>query len=177
MCPLAGAVVRQRNWQREAVRSARVDYYVHRIETARRGREETPEMLNKVMLIGRLGSDPELRYAQSGKAVTKFRIATDSGWGDNKQTDWHQVVCFDKTAENAAKYLEKGRQVYVEGRVSYRKWQKDDGTSTWFTDILAHDVRFLGTNGQPSSKQPSPASGSSSAEFNDGFGNDDDIPF
>lgn len=100
-------------------------------------------MLNKIMLIGRLGNDPEMRYSQNGKAITKFRIATDSGWGENKQTDWHAVVCFDKTAESCAKYLVKGRQVFVEGRVSYRKWDKDDGTTQWFTEIIARDVRFL----------------------------------
>lgn len=100
--------------------------------------------VNKVILIGRLGADPEKRHAKSGKAVTKFRIATDSGWGDNKQTDWHSVVTFDKTAESCAQYLSKGRQVYVEGRVSYRKWDKDDGTTQWFTEIIAERVRFLG---------------------------------
>ena len=95
--------------------------------------------LNKILLIGRLGADPEMRYSQNGKAITKFRIATDSGWGEKKTTDWHSVVTFDKVAENCAKFLTKGRMVYVEGRVSYRKWDKDDGTSQWGNLVLFAD--------------------------------------
>ena len=135
--------------------------------------------LNKVLLIGRLGNDPEMRYGQSGKAVAKFRIATDTGWGDRKTTDWHNIVTFDKTAENCAKYLTKGRMVYIEGRVSYRKWEKDDGTSQWFTDIIANDVQFLGGD-RPSSNAHDGGGGSkgnaSGGGFDDGF-SDSDIPF
>lgn len=135
--------------------------------------------LNKVMLIGRLGADPETRTAASGKSVTKFRMATDSGWGDNKTTDWHNIVTFDKTAESCARYLSKGRMVYVEGRVSYRKWDKDDGTSTWFTDIIARDVQFLGggedrATGQSASSKPARPSGYESSFADVG---DNDIPF
>lgn len=136
-------------------------------------------MVNKVILVGRLGSDPELRYGQNGKPVAKFRVATDSGWGDNKQTEWHNVVCFDKTAENASKYLQKGRMVYVEGRITYRKWRKDDGTTTWFTDVLAREVQFLGSGDRGGSTAPPPVNSPappSTDSFDDGF-SDDDIPF
>jgi len=95
--------------------------------------------MNKVILMGRLGADPEMRYAASGKAVTKLRLATDSGFGDRKQTDWHSIVAFDKTAESCGKYLAKGLRVLVEGRISYRK--ADDGR--WFTDIIADRVNFI----------------------------------
>ncbi len=103
--------------------------------------------VNKVILIGRLGQDPESRYSQAGKAITRLRLATDSGFGEKRQTDWHTVVTFDKTAENCSKYLSKGRMVYVEGRISYRKWQKDDGTTQYFTEIIANDVQFLESRG------------------------------
>jgi len=119
-----------------------------------------------------------MRYAQSGKAVTKFRIATDNGWGDNKVTDWHNIVTFDKTAEACAKCLTKGRQVFVEGRLSYRKWEKDDGTAQWFTDIVARDVRFLDGGGVSSP----PSGGSKRAtqparDFDGEAAFSDDIPF
>lgn len=141
--------------------------------------------INKIILIGRLGADPETRQAQSGKAVTKFRIATDSGWGDNKTTDWHNIVTFDRTAEACAKYLTKGRMVYVEGRVSYRKWDKEDGTSQWFTDIIANDVQFLGGgedrpssggSSRSSASYSTPSSGGADPNFDAGF-SDADIPF
>lgn len=106
--------------------------------------------INKVILVGRLGKDPELRYSSSGKAVASFSLATDSGFGESKKTEWHNIVVFDKTAENCSKYLKKGRMVYVEGRITYRKWQKDENTSVNITDIIAHDVQFLERADAPS---------------------------
>lgn len=99
--------------------------------------------LNKVILIGRLGADPDTRFTQSGKVVTKFRMATDAGWGEKKSTDWHTVVTFDKVAEKCAKYLRKGRMVYVLGRITYRKWEREEGGAQWYTDIIASDVHFI----------------------------------
>jgi single-strand DNA-binding protein len=105
-------------------------------------------MVNRVILIGRLGADPESRESAEGKPICKFRMATDSGFGERRQTDWHAIVTFGKTADACAKYLSKGRQVFVEGRISYRKWQKDDGTTQFFTEIIANDVRFLSDGGR-----------------------------
>ena len=133
--------------------------------------------VNKIILVGRLGADPEMRYAQSGKAVTKFRVATTTGWGESEKTDWHNVITFGKVAENCGKYLNKGRQVYVEGRVSYRKWQKEDGTSQWFTDILANEVQFIGERGTGGGGGGGGGGGQGGGGgFDDGF-TDDDIPF
>ena len=112
--------------------------------------------MNKAILIGRLGRDPELRHTQSGKAVCNFSVATDSGYGDNKQTDWHRITVWDKQAESCAQYLEKGRQVAVEGRISYRTYKDSDGNERHATEIVAFRVHFLaggsrggGGNGQP----------------------------
>ena len=103
--------------------------------------------MNRVTLLGRLGKDPETRTSQAGKAVTKFSLATDRGWGEKKTTDWHACVCFDKTAEIAAKFLAKGRQVAVEGCVSYRKWDKDDGTTANITEILVDRLELISDRG------------------------------
>lgn len=100
-------------------------------------------MLNKVMIIGRLGRDPEVRYTQGGKAVANFSVATDHGSRDNKKTEWHRIVVWDKLAELCGQYLTKGRQVYVEGRLQTRDWEKD-GVKRSSTEIVAHTVTFLG---------------------------------
>ena len=106
--------------------------------------------VNKVILIGNLGADPETRYTQSGSAVTNIRIATTDSWR-NKQngeqqerTEWHRVVFFGRLAEVAQEYLTKGRQVYIEGRVQTRKWQGQDGQDRYTTEIVAHDMQMLG---------------------------------
>ena len=102
-------------------------------------------MLNKVMIIGRLGRDPEVRYTQSGKAVANFSVATDHGPRDNKKTEWHRIVVWDKLAELCGRYLAKGRQVYVEGRLQTRDWEKE-GVKRSSTEIVANQVTFLGSN-------------------------------
>ncbi len=102
-------------------------------------------MYNKVVLIGRLGSDVELKHVKVGeetKAVAKFSLATDRGYGDKKKTDWHNIVVWDKKAENVAKYLGKGSTCSVEGAVTQRSWEKD-GTKHYMTEIIASDVVFL----------------------------------
>ena len=108
--------------------------------------------LNKVLLIGNLCADPELRSTGSGNAVANLRIATnerrkdrDGNWTDH--AEYHTIVCFGKTAENAANYLSKGRQVYVEGRLQTRKWQDKTGADRYSTEIVAHEIKFLGAKG------------------------------
>lgn len=108
-------------------------------------------MLNKVMLIGRLGRDPERRTTQAGKPVCSFTLATDAGYGDNKKTDWHTIAVFGKTADNCAKYLHKGSLAYVEGRIFYDSYEKD-GIKHTTTKIIADTVQFIAT-----SKADSPA--------------------
>jgi single-strand DNA-binding protein len=147
--------------------------------------------LNKVMIIGNLGRDPELRYTQSGSAVANLNIATNESWVDKNQqmqerTEWHRVVVWGRQAENCEKYLAKGRQVYVEGRLQTREWQDKDGVTKYTTEIVAQNVQFLsggaggggggfsgGGGGGGGFDQSGPAPEES---FDQSF-NDDDIPF
>ncbi len=107
--------------------------------------------VNKVILVGNLGADPESRTAQSGGMVTTLRIATsdrrkdrDGNWADS--TEWHRVILFGKVAENAARYLRKGRQVYVEGKIQSREYQDKDGQKRYITEIIGNDLKFIGGN-------------------------------
>lgn len=105
-------------------------------------------MLNKVMLIGRLGRDPELKYASSGMPITNLRIATDESYIDRdgnkvERTEWHSVVVFQRAAENCANYLAKGSLVFVEGSLQTRKWQDQQGQDRYTTEIKAQRVQFL----------------------------------
>lgn len=102
--------------------------------------------INKVILIGNLGKDPEARTTTSGKAVTNFSVATTSGFGDKEKTEWHNIVTWEKTAEACAKYLTKGSKVYVEGRIETEKVEKD-GATKYFTKIVAYEVKFLTPKG------------------------------
>lgn len=122
--------------------------------------------VNKVILVGNLGADPELRYTGSGKAVCDLRLATSNTWtrdGEKQEaTEWHRVVVWDKSAESCAKYLKKGRQAYVEGRIQTRTYDKD-GETKYITEIVASDVKFLGgprddadTEGEYSSQAEAP---------------------
>jgi single-strand DNA-binding protein len=107
-------------------------------------------MLNKVMLIGNLGADPEVRYMPAGGAVTTISLATTRTWKDSQtgekrdSTEWHRVVFFNRLAEVAGEYLRKGRQVYVEGRLQTRKWQTADGQDRYTTEIIASEMVMLG---------------------------------
>ena len=109
--------------------------------------------INKVILVGNLGQDPETRAMPSGKAVTNVRIATSDSWRDKQtgeqkeQTEWHTVVFFDRLAEIAAEYLRKGSQVYVEGRLRTRKWQDKSGNDRYTTEIVANEMQMLGSRG------------------------------
>ncbi len=142
--------------------------------------------LNKVMLIGNLGSDPVKRYTQSGAAVVNFNIATNERWtgkDGNRQerTEWHKIVVWGAQAENCEKYLSKGRSVFVEGRLQTRDWDDKDGNKRYTTEIVANNVVFLsgqGAGGGPGRDDygdPGP-SASPEANFDQSF-NDDDIPF
>jgi single-strand DNA-binding protein len=105
--------------------------------------------VNKVILIGNLGRDPELRYTQSGQAVANFTLATTETWnkregGREERTEWHRIVAWGRTAELCAQYLSKGRTVYVEGRLQTREWENREGQKQKTTEIVALSVQFLG---------------------------------
>jgi len=106
-------------------------------------------MLNKVMLIGRLGADPEVRYMPSGGAVTTLSLATSRRWKDRQtgerreETEWHRVVMFNRLAEIAGEYLKKGSQAYIEGHIRTRKWQAQDGQDRYTTEIVADSMNML----------------------------------
>jgi len=109
--------------------------------------------INKVILVGNLGADPDTRYMPSGKAVTNIRIATSDSWKDKQtgdtqeRTEWHSIVLFDKLGEIAAEYLRKGSQVYIEGSLRTRKWQDKEGKDRYTTEIVARDMQMLGGRG------------------------------
>ena len=105
--------------------------------------------VNKAILIGNLGADPEVRFTPGGQAVANFRIATSESWKDkegNKQerTEWHRIVVWGKLAELCGEYLKKGRQCYVEGRLQTREWTDKEGKKNWTTEVVANQVTFLG---------------------------------
>ena len=109
--------------------------------------------LNKVMLIGNLGADPELRFTGNGAAVANFRIACSRNYTDrdgNRQeaTEWVSIVAWQRLAELVGQYLSKGRQVYVEGRLQTRQWQDRDGNNRYTTEVVANDIQFLGGRGE-----------------------------
>ena len=150
--------------------------------------------INKVILVGNLGQDPETRAMPSGKAVTNVRIATTDSWRDKQsgeqkeQTEWHTVVFFDRLAEIAAEYLRKGSQVYVEGRLRTRKWQDKSGTDRYTTEIVANEMQMLGGRGGAGGgaatgaprREAAPADDFSQAPATAGSKDeafDDDIPF
>jgi single-strand DNA-binding protein len=109
--------------------------------------------INKVILIGNLGRDPETRYTQGGSAVTNLNIATSDSWKDRQtgeqqeRTEWHRVVCFARLAEIAGEYLRKGSKVYIEGRLQTRKWQDQGGQDRYTTEIVANEMQMLDSRG------------------------------
>jgi single-strand DNA-binding protein len=109
--------------------------------------------VNKVLLIGRLGNNPEIRYTNTGTAVANFNLATSENWNDKngqrqERTEWHRVVVWGKLAELCEKYLSKGRQCFVEGRLQTRSWDDKDGNKRYTTEIVAATIQFLGGNAQ-----------------------------
>ncbi|QAX80330.1 single-stranded DNA-binding protein [Yersinia hibernica] len=158
--------------------------------------------VNKVILVGFLGQNPEIRYIPNGAAVANFSLATSETWRDKQsgeekeRTEWHRVVMFGKLAEIAGEYLHKGSQVYIEGQLQTRKWTDNAGVERWTTEIVVKQqgtMQMLGSNnrtntsgnGQPAGKQPSaaPAHSGTSQPASQSMGNeppmdfDDDIPF
>lgn len=151
--------------------------------------------VNKVILIGNLGGDPQVRYAPSGDAVANVSLATNESWTDKtsgekvERTEWHKLVFFRRLAEVAGEYLKKGAPVYVEGKLQTRKWQDKDGTDRWSTEIVVSEMQMLGGrdgggdekvaqqyehahSGRPAGKGKSTSQpASAEADFND------DVPF
>jgi len=140
--------------------------------------------VNKVILIGRLGQNPELRYTPAGAAVANFSLATNEKWTDkagNKQekTEWHRIVVWNKTAELCNQYLQKGREVYIEGRLQTRQWDDKDGQKKYTTEIVADSVQFLSGNAGAGAgaAASAAASASAAAPASAGTAANDDIPF
>jgi single-strand DNA-binding protein len=149
--------------------------------------------VNKVILIGNLGADPETRYLPSGDAVTNIRIATSEKWKDKsgdqqEHTEWHRIAFFGKLAEIAGEYLKKGSPVYVEGRIRTRKWQdKESGQDRYSTEIVADRMQLLGARGaaggaEPMTREPAAAAAGGDSKPQQKKGGafdtmDDDIPF
>jgi len=146
--------------------------------------------VNKVILIGNLGADPETRYMPSGDAITNIRIATTDRWKDKasgemkEATEWHRVAFFGRLAEIAGEYLKKGSPVYVEGRIRTRKWQDKEGQDRYTTEIVADAMQLLGSRsgaGEPATVREPEAGATKSAAKKPSAGGlsemDDDIPF
>ncbi len=136
--------------------------------------------INKVILIGNLGKDPEVRYTPGGAAVANFTIATNENWTNKEgsreeRTEWHRIVAWGKIAELCGEYLSKGRTIYVEGRLQTRKWQDKDGQEKYTTEIVAQTVQFLGGRGEGTGKSGGGASPTMEAAAP--MNVDDDIPF
>lgn len=137
--------------------------------------------INKAILIGRLGSDPEVRYTPSGVAVANFSIATSEEWKDKdtgekqERTEWHRIVAWRRLGEICGEYLSKGRQVYVEGRIQTRSWEDREGNKRYTTEIVATDIQFLGGRDISETVRPQ---GPQTTDFQGVPGpEDDDIPF
>lgn len=143
--------------------------------------------VNKVIIVGRLGADPEVKAVGQGSTVTRLNIATSENWmgkdgQKQERTEWHRVVVWGKLAEICGKHLSKGRQVYVEGRLQTRQWEDQQGQKKYTTEIVANTVQFLGSAGERSSDNSSKGSGSDDFGFQDfgpepSFSSNDDIPF
>jgi single-strand DNA-binding protein len=147
-------------------------------------------MINKAILIGNLGRDPEVRYTQNGTAVANFTIATSEKWKDKtsgemqERTEWHRIVAFGKLGEICGEYLSKGRQVYIEGRLQTRSWEQE-GVTRYTTEIVANDMKMLGPKGAGSVgggggggggyRDSKPSGGPSAPSYPEP--QDDDIPF
>jgi single-strand DNA-binding protein len=144
--------------------------------------------VNKAIIVGTLGQDPDVKYTASGSPVVNISVATNETWKDKQtgeaqeRTEWHRIVMFGKLAEIAAQYLKKGSQAYFEGKIQTRKWEDKSGMDRYTTEIVANEMQMLGgrqSSGStvpfdPPAKQSTPASPPETAQVDDGF---DDIPF
>ena len=151
--------------------------------------------INKVILIGNLGADPEVRYTPGGTAVANFRIATNEVWNDKtgqrqERTEWHRIVAWGKTAENCGEFLAKGRSVLVEGKLQTREWTDKENHKNWTTEVVASNVTFLSSpqgagqnrgaaaaGGQPASDFGPPPQLGDDAGARSGGPSEEDIPF
>lgn len=146
--------------------------------------------LNKAMIIGNLGADPEVRSTGSGTRVATLSVATSRGWTDRsgqaqEKTEWHRVVAWDKLAEICERYLKKGDRVYVEGRIEYRQWEGQDGQTRYTTEIRAREMIMLGgrgdgapTTGRSSRGEPGSESDEDYSDFSsEALMGEDDLPF
>lgn len=146
--------------------------------------------VNRVILIGNLGADPEVRYAPSGSAVTNIRVATSEQWKDKQsgerqeRTEWHRIVFFNRLAEVAGEYLRKGSKVYIEGQLQTRKWQTQDGQDRYTTEVVARELKMLdgrnqggGTQGQSSGGTRGGGGESPQADSGPSNDFDDEVPF
>ncbi len=141
-------------------------------------------MVNRVILVGRLGKDPEMRYTASGAPVTHFSLATDESWKDQngerqKRTEWHNIVVWNKLAETCSQYLAKGKMVYIEGRIQTREWDDKDGNKRRTTEIVASDMRMLErkSDGAPMAEAGGERPAAPAAKPMEPGITDDDIPF
>lgn len=138
--------------------------------------------INKVILVGNLGNDPELRQMPSGGAVTNISVATSESWKDKtsgeqqERTEWHRVVFFNRLAEIVAEYLKKGSKVYIEGQLRTQKYEKD-GVTHYSTDVIAREMQMLDSNGGGQSQQQSQPQQQAPQQQAAASGSDDDIPF
>jgi len=135
-------------------------------------------MVNKAILIGRLGKDPEVRYTPDGTMVTNFNLATDEQWKDKsgekvQKTEWHRIVTFGKLAEICGNYLVKGKLIFIEGRIQTRSWEDKDGVKRFTTEIVASDMKMLDSKGQGKSDDMS----SNAASAQNGGTPMEDVPF
>jgi len=140
--------------------------------------------INKAILIGNLGKDPELRYTASGTAVASFSLATTERFKNRngeqqERTEWHNIVAWANLADICGKYLTKGRQVYIEGRIQSRSYDDRDGNKRYITEIVASEMKMLGRPGESSGQGPQPTRQDDQDSGNSGptFNPDDDIPF
>jgi len=138
--------------------------------------------VNKVILVGNLGADPEKRVTGTGQVVTNFNIATTDRWNDKngqrqERTEWHRIVVWGQQAENCAQYLSKGRPVYIEGSLRTRQWDDKDGNKRYTTEVVAQRVQFLGTGGGGKGDNQTFDNGATNTTPFDAGSGPDDVPF
>jgi len=134
--------------------------------------------VNKIVLVGHLGADPESRFTPSGVAVSTFNMATNESWKNKEgeyedRTEWHRIVLYGKAAETASEYMKKGQLAYVEGRIRTRSWEDKDGMTRYTTEVLGDRFTMLGRKSENKGTAPAEAGASAGG----GGGDDDDLPF
>ncbi len=139
--------------------------------------------VNKAIILGNLGRDPEVRYTSDGKAVTNFSVATTEKWRDRdgnsqERTEWHRIVVFDRLGEVCGEYLSKGSSVYVEGYLRTRSWDDREGNKRYTTEIVGRAVQFLSPRGESARQSGGASSAGDDFAYEEGAGlTDDDVPF